>query len=220
MLTLGLCESQHADNISFCRHASLGHFSPPLSLWLILVSNKWTGHLLVTSGLSDVEKWERSGIKSVLSSRLEASFTDASHYTFVFVLMSPPCPRSSSRRMRATFCLCGTIEPFLPWYFHNMFLQGPRTQHSYSCRQLSCAFTWCFHSCWRCLLRDLKQFAFTVRRRLVNKRQVICSVPLYVRSTRLKMIKINAAICCLFESPLASAKAAAASHRVRKQQSM
>lgn len=88
------------------------------------------GHLLVMSRLSDVaEKWESVGIKSGLWSSLEASFGDASHYIFVFVLMSPSCPRSSSRRIRATFCLCDTIEPFLPWYFHNVFLQSPVHTH-------------------------------------------------------------------------------------------
>lgn len=55
---------------------------------------------------------------------LETSLGHASHYIFVFVLMSPSCPRSSSRRIRATFCLLSTIEPFLPWYFHNVFLKG------------------------------------------------------------------------------------------------
>ena len=91
------------------------------------------GHRLVTSRLSDAaEKWESAGIKSVLWSSLEASFGDASHYIFVFVLMSPPCPRSNSRRIRATFCLCHTIEPFLAWYFHNVFFARERCAHTHT----------------------------------------------------------------------------------------
>lgn len=113
---------QLADNLLF----SLARLFDSVWLWLILLSNKWKGHLLVTSRLSDVaEKWESTGIKSGLWSSLEASFGDASHYIFVFVLMSPPCPRSSSsRRIRATFCLCDTIEPFLPWYFSQCVFAG------------------------------------------------------------------------------------------------
>lgn len=39
-------------------------------------------------------------IKSSLWSSLEAGFGEASHYIFVFVLMSAPCPQFSSQGMR------------------------------------------------------------------------------------------------------------------------
>lgn len=101
-------------------------------LWLILVSNKWKGHLLVTARLSDlVKKWESSGMKCIRWASLEASFGDASHYISVIVLMSLACLRSRGRRISATFCLRDTMEPFLPWYFHNVFLQGP--VYTYAC---------------------------------------------------------------------------------------
>lgn len=132
-------------------------------LWLMLVSNKWKGHQVVTSRLSDVaEKWETAGIKPGLWFSLEASFGDGLTLHFCLCANVTPYPLTSSTRIRATFCLCRTIEPFLAWYFHNVFARPLRTHvHTALCEQRGLLIqqvkllTWCFKSCGRYLLRDL-----------------------------------------------------------------
>lgn len=98
---------------------------------------------------------------------LETGFGHASHYIFVFVLMSPSCPRSSSRRIRATFCPLSTIEPFLPWYFHNVFLKGSvhacahilQRKLSAACRVRAKVGSFALYLIFLCLLKDSEGFA-------------------------------------------------------------
>lgn len=98
---------------------------------------------------------------------LEASFGHASHYIFVFVLMSPSCPRPSSRRRRrATFCPLHTIEPFLPWYFLSVFWKGSvharahilRRKHSAACALRARVGSFTLYLIFLCLLKDSEGF--------------------------------------------------------------
>ena len=74
---------------------------------------------------------ERRGesIKSSLWSSLEAGFGEASHYIFVFVLMSAPCPQFSSQGMRGCILPQQHNGLFLFSYFHNVYLHPSCPQY-------------------------------------------------------------------------------------------
>lgn len=117
MLTVGLRE--RSEHTVFC-------FLSQFSVTLLAVT------YLSKQQVEGVICWSRPDYQILLKSErvqvwsASVSFGDASHYISVIVLMSLACLRSSGRRISATFCLRDTIGPFLPWYFHNVFLQGPR----------------------------------------------------------------------------------------------